>query len=79
MTDQLISTINAVGLPNIANIEVGALDGEVKRLLVLVKEAEDVLVAADGRQCTLELFNGQYHRYKLSVEIGDVVVYTYIA
>lgn len=78
MTDQLISIINTVGLHNIGSIEVGTLDGEVKRLLVLVKDVDDVMRAADGQQCAFERFAGQYHRYKLSVEIGDVVVYTYI-
>lgn len=78
MMDQLISIINTVGLHNIGSIEVGTLGREVKRLLVLVKTGEDVLRAADGRQCTFERFDGQYHSHKLSVEIGDVVVYTYV-
>lgn len=78
MQDQLVKVINKVGLVNILAVTVESDRGNVKRVRVLVKEGDDVLIAAAGRQCKFEPYNGEHHKHLLSVEIGDVVVYTYI-
>ena len=77
MLDQLVKIINKVGMHNVLQLNVDTEYDEVKRIRVLVREGADVLIVAAGRQCRFELHNGDYYKHKLSVDIGDVTVYTY--